>query len=219
MIEMQRNVCNGHGMTIKSAYYSAPCRKRFELRHNSLAPLHRRGMQAESITDVANGDPAIQLARGGSFGSPRRYRRAENQLLWAEPSTMAASLSTNCEKPGPQEPASPTRIAGCHSLLAKTPPIELLTRCAQSLATGMATLQTLMMRDNFIICGNACRERVASARNGWLQAELGIRVGHFPIATFDATTSEWKVTSARFPSQANCPARSVAGESHRPTST
>lgn len=180
---------------------SAPCRKRFELRHNSLALTphigrHRRGMQAslsktESITGVANGDPAVHLARGVSFGSPPRYRRLRTGSSGAEPSTMAASLSTNCEKPGPQKPASPTRIAGCHSLFAKTPPaIELLTRCAQSLAIGIANLQTLMMCDNFIICGNACRERVASARNGWFQAELGIRVGHSPIAIFDATTSQ-----------------------------
>lgn len=92
MIEMQRNVCNGHGMTIMRGTNSAPCRKRFELRHNSLALTphigrHRRGMQAslsktESITGVANGDPAVHLARGGSFGSPPRYRRAENRLLW-----------------------------------------------------------------------------------------------------------------------------------------
>lgn len=82
----------------------------------------------------------------------------------SEPSTMAASLSTNCEKPGPQKPASPTRIAGCHSLFAKTPPaIELLTRCAQSLAIGIANLQTLMMRDNFIIYEN-CPSRASCQR-------------------------------------------------------
>lgn len=102
--------------------------------------------KTESITGVANGDPAVHLARGVSFGSPPRYRRAENQLLWGRALDHGSGSIDQLRDARAAEAGIADVDSLDATLFAKTPPaIELLTRYAQSLAIGIADLQTLMM--------------------------------------------------------------------------